>query len=1026
MSTTIDSLAIQISSDIGNADVKIDKLADALGKLKANAGLTKVANSLEKLSGTLGRLKPAIAGLEVSKLTALGNAMKDMASIQKLTGLSNALNTLKKIPDIVNTLSATDLSQFATQMQRLSDALEPLATRINAVAKGFAKLPSQVSKTVTATNRMVSSEHQLDGALDATNINLMARLSTLGAMVSGIQHVIQTMAGFLAQAIEWDGIQFRFGQSFGEDAQEVYDWIVKINEALGINIQEFMQYSGLYASLLNGFGLAQDKVTEIAVGLTELSYDIWAFSNDRFKTLEDASEAIRSAITGEIEPIRNAGIALTEASLQEYIDSTHLAGISIEKLTEAQKAEVRYAAMVNSAMSQGIIGTYAREMNTAEGAVRQLSQSLKSLVQAFGSLFIPILQMVVPYVTAFVELITDAVFWVANLFGIEIQALNWSNVNKGVGGLAEGAEDAAGGLGSAAKAAKKLKDYTMGFDELNVISPDSGSGAGGGAGAGGAADWGSGLDLNSLWDQALLDSATKKVDEIKNKVKAFLDEWKWGIAAVSAALGAFAVVKHWSTIVSWGAKILSFFYPLTNTIRAVIGALKGAQTIFDALKGGNAASSALVMMYPTLTKIWTVIQTIGSFIGAHFVPIVAIIAAVASSAYYLYENWELVKEAAIGFFETNIVPKLDGMRESWDRIKKSLIEAKDAIWDMIPEPVKVAITILAAAVKDLTSKIVEFVKKVEWMELIKKIFEGIGGVIVNILASVAAGAFNMIMGIIENAMALFADFAEIVSGVVKFVVALFTGDLQGAWEAAKQIASGICSAFVNMGKLVGDVLYDFVVGAVGWFVELGKRVTGPLGEFRDSVIKKFKELWSNIKTWFSTNVAPKFTKQYWLDMFSNLKTGFIQSIKNAVNGGIDLMNNFIGWINSALNFSWDGLTIAGKEVYAGGSIQLFTIPTIPKFENGGFIEDGLFTMNHGEIAGKFNNGKSVVANNEQIIAGISQGVYQAVIAAMSESQGNSSQPVNVYLDGKQIYSSVKKTESQRGRTLMGNQLGYSY
>jgi hypothetical protein len=83
-------------------------------------------------------------------------------------------------------------------------------------------------------------------------------------------------------------------------------------------------------------------------------------------------------------------------------------------------------------------------------------------------------------------------------------------------------------------------------------------------------------------------------------------------------------------------------------------------------------------------------------------------------------------------------------------------------------------------------------------------------------------------------------------------------------------------------------------------------------------------------------------------------------------------------------------------------------------------------MNRGEIAGKFNNGKSVVANNQQIISGIAEGVYSAVVAAMNDTQRNGDQNVNVYLDGKQIYSSVKRTEARRGVNLMGNQLGYVY
>lgn len=555
MSTTIDSLDIKITTSAGAAEAKIDQLARALGRLKENGKIGVATNSLKRLADALGQLNPALSGFHANKLQQLATAMNGLASVQKLSGLNNAVNTLKKIPDVMNNLDETKLQKFTTQMKKLSDALEPLATQLDKVGTSFSRLPSQVSKVVTATNRMDKANKQAaksTGELDTSAVNLMANLSNLGSVMGIIDRVATAMATVMNEAMQWEGIQFRFGRAFGEDAEDTYQYIQKINEALGINIQQFMQYSSLYGSLLSGFGLAQEKVTTISVGLTELSYDIWAAYNDRFKTLEDASEAVRSAITGEIEPIRNAGIALTEASLQEYLESVGMATVSIEKLSEAQKAEVRYAAMMDAAMNQGIVGTYAAEMTTAEGAVRNLTQNLKTLTQAFGSLFIPILQLVLPYLTAFVQLLTEAVHWVANLFGIELFKIDWgSSAGAGVSEIATGAEEATDGLNKAAKAAKKLKDYTMGFDELNVINPpDPNSGGSGGAGAGGVGDsgWGDGLDLDTLWNDSVFAKASAKVDEIKERVKALLP---W-IAAIGGAFLAWkiapALIKGFTTL----------------------------------------------------------------------------------------------------------------------------------------------------------------------------------------------------------------------------------------------------------------------------------------------------------------------------------------------------------------------------------------------------------------------------------------------------------------------------------------------
>lgn len=96
---------------------------------------------------------------------------------------------------------------------------------------------------------------------------------------------------------------------------------------------------------------------------------------------------------------------------------------------------------------------------------------------------------------------------------------------------------------------------------------------------------------------------------------------------------------------------------------------------------------------------------------------------------------------------------------------------------------------------------------------------------------------------------------------------------------------------------------------------------------------------------------------------------------------------------------------------------------VKSFKQGGFIEDGIFTMNHNELAGKFSNGKSVVANNEQISEGFAKAItaslapaiYSAVKSAMSEA-GGGDQAVKVYLDGKQIADNSVKYIRQMQRS----------
>ena len=60
-------------------------------------------------------------------------------------------------------------------------------------------------------------------------------------------------------------------------------------------------------------------------------------------------------------------------------------------------------------------------------------------------------------------------------------------------------------------------------------------------------------------------------------------------------------------------------------------------------------------------------------------------------------------------------------------------------------------------------------------------------------------------------------------------------------------------------------------------------------------------------------------------------------------------------------------------------------------------------------------GHTAVANNDQIVEGISQGVYGAVLAAMSNGGGGSNQPVHIYLDGREIARTTTKYQQQMAR-----------
>ena len=65
-----------------------------------------------------------------------------------------------------------------------------------------------------------------------------------------------------------------------------------------------------------------------------------------------------------------------------------------------------------------------------------------------------------------------------------------------------------------------------------------------------------------------------------------------------------------------------------------------------------------------------------------------------------------------------------------------------------------------------------------------------------------------------------------------------------------------------------------------------------------------------------------------------------------------------------------------------------------------------------DVGAKSLGGKTAVANNDQIVEGISIGVYKAVMAA--KAQGGEGGSFNFYLDGDPIYAKVEKNRRESG------------
>lgn len=159
-------------------------------------------------------------------------------------------------------------------------------------------------------------------------------------------------------------------------------------------------------------------------------------------------------------------------------------------------------------------------------------------------------------------------------------------------------------------------------------------------------------------------------------------------------------------------------------------------------------------------------------------------------------------------------------------------------------------------------------------------------------------------------------------------------------------------------------------------------------DYYDAVKSGFENKWNDMTQWWETSgikkffdehVKPWFSKDKWT--WDGIKEGLEKSFNNAIEGIKGIWNKFAEGINNLLKFTIPEIDLPVIGRIGGFTVELGHLPT---FSTGGFPEDGLFMANHGELVGQFSNGRTAVANNEQITDGIRQASYEGMIQALSE------------------------------------------
>lgn len=1084
MAESIDQLQIDINAQANRANKVIDTLCSKIDRLTVSMNhldgskLGVLANGVQRLGTamqTMNNVKTAdftrlaknlqtLNNLDVSKLSNLSVNVKHIATaFNGLSGMEESTKQMTALASGIKQLGYSSAEKAIKNIPLLATAMKKLMSELSTAPKvsqnlidmtnALAKLARTGSSSGKAANSLVSSFNRISKASIGMKFNLLSAVNGISAIRRSILSAMGVAGGFYAVirgikesiniSSDLTEVQNVVDVTFGNYKKKIEDLAKVSIPELGMSELTTKQIASRYQAMGTAMGISQKGMADMSTELTRLAGDMASFYNVEQKAVGEDLEAI---FTGQTKPLRQYGLDLTEATLQEWAMKQGI-DANINSMSQMEKTMLRYQyVMANTGAAQG---DFVRTADTWANQVRVLKENFKALGSVIGTTFINALKPLVKalnsamsHIISFAKVVSNAL---GKIFGWTYEE-NSGGIAQDYEDIADSAEDLATGTGKAADNAKKLKQQLQGFDELNVLTSDladnldSATGGTGGTGSGATSGY------EGQWKktgevlpfESDIDTLRKLGKTISETLINAMESIDWNAAYEKARNFGTGLAEFLNGLFE-GYNGQTLFGEVGKTIASalntvVYSALSFGET-FDFKQFGYNIADGINNFFRTF-DFGALAQTLNVWADGIFDLIATTIKEIDKSAIF---------DAFIDFFgnlELDTVAIVIGAVT----IKKIGKVAWGFALGTVLKPL--AHTFLLNLGATLTADVGAVLGAGTFAGIAATIGFGIVGALTSWFAGQEVGKLIGRLIFPEDAdwYKDFSWFGE--NGFFKAV----SEDLETSLDALIMMFSDFWNnPIVNE---FGTALLNTITGPIGilttkiieltkntsvqsWFTNnvapwFTKEKWKNLAENIPNAIKEkwneFTSWWQNtaIVSWWNNNVAPWFTKEKWKNVgqgikdgitgiwsdfvswwqgtaignwwnnnvapwfskerwnFSGIKDGVSSAFQGAIEAIKQKWNSFANTLNSILKINIQPVIVGGKTIFSGGVLNLGVIPT---FAQGGFPEDGWFRASQGEMLGKFDNGQSVVANNNQITDGISAAVQrgnQQMIGYMQE------------------------------------------
>lgn len=757
--------------------------------------LTTLANKLETLRGI--------------DLSNVNNQLRTLTTLtQNLNTASTGATALSRVVSSLRGLNNLDLSVVQSRIQSVANSLDPLITKLQSGESAFRSFVDFANSF--RSTRITNEINKIGTATIKSSKSFFSFLGVFGKMRSlymSFRFYTKFITDSITKSFDFTETKNLYAAALSDMVHEGEKFVNKMSSLYGVGVSELMKYQATFENMLGSLGNLSNKDTyDLSELLVQYALDYASLYNVDF---DDAMTKYQAALSKQVRPIRStSGFDITTATLQESLGRLGI-DRTVASLTEMEKRLLIIYSLQSQMANSGAMGDLARTIEEPANQLRVLKQQIAEVSTWLGNAFYNTLKNILPTLNGFVMTIKEMIKAFALLTGYDDSIKEMKNPLSSYVGDSESVSD---NMSDAEETMKKMKEYSLPFDELNAISKSNASDS---SPVGGviSADL-----LNAIREyDSVMENSTMRAIEIRNNML----EW----------LGYDFKMDENGTL-------SDVVLGENSRLEKIIGTLKLLWNSFLMFKGYQLGNIIFGKAQNLWTKIQPIIKAIKAFVGGlssttlMVGAVIAVIVGALVTAYYKFDWFkEKVHETlkSIGDFFTSIyqgiiLPFIGPIVESLLRIYEEGIKP---LWIAFSELVAVLAGVLLDLFNYLMPVIIDFIEFISpaiWLvsELFSSVLE-IAILTVSWLTTVGLkGLSDFITWVVDGFKGMWEKVEGFFNGFVEFLELVFQKDLDNVFHAIAATIGLVVYGIIVVIEAGVNFIIDILNGLLDFVNSIGK------------------------------------------------------------------------------------------------------------------------------------------------------------------------------------------------------------